>query len=321
MRKRRPGKSSGETAVVEAAWLYYHDGFNQNEIAKKLNVSRATVVNYLQEARELGMIRITLRPEVFTTHELALELCEAFGLSSAYIVPSCEDHEANLNRVARGAAEWLPGLLAPNDRLGVAWGQTIYALAEQLEPTRIPDMSVSQLVGCMATPYGFAAEVCSARLAQKLDAKCINFHVPAIVSEPELAARLREEPIIRDQLQALSNCNKALFAIGTCTADSHVVMSGVATPSDLEWYLSSGARGVLCGQFIDEAGKLVDGPLNARLMSVDLRDLQELEMGILVSAGQDRVPGVRAAIAGGYVSHLVTDAEAAKSLLGRPAQT
>lgn len=316
LRKRKPGKVSGDNAVIEAAWMYYHENRNQNEIAERLDVSRATVVNYLQEARELGMIRLSLQPEIFTTHALAVELRSKFGLKSAYIVPdSHAGNDADIERVAKGAAEWLPELLQSGDRLGVAWGQTIFALTEALEPNTIEDLHISQLVGSMTTPYGFTAEICSTRLAQKLGANCINLHVPAIVSEPELAARLRQEPIIREQLAALSHCNKALFAIGTCTEQSHVVVSGVATVAELAEYVDRGAKGVLCGQFIDAHGKPIHGPLSERLMSVNLTTLVGLDMGLLVSVGPDRVGGMVAACIGGYATHIVTDAATATSML------
>ena len=58
-RRRTVGQVSGESIVIEAAWMYYRDGLNQNEIAKLLQVSRATVVNYLQEARERGSVSYT----------------------------------------------------------------------------------------------------------------------------------------------------------------------------------------------------------------------------------------------------------------------
>lgn len=53
-KRRTMGQISGENAVTEVAWLYYHDGLNQKDIAEALGISRATVVNYLQEARERG---------------------------------------------------------------------------------------------------------------------------------------------------------------------------------------------------------------------------------------------------------------------------
>ncbi|MCF6271942.1 MAG: sugar-binding transcriptional regulator [Rhodobacteraceae bacterium] len=314
-RRRNAGQVSGESIVIEAAWMYYHDGLNQAEIAKRLEVSRATVVNYLQEAREKGYIRISLAPEVFTGHQLAEDLRERFGLKAAYVMPSGASEEDSLMRVARGAAEWLPSLLGAGDRLGVAWGRTVYEVAEALDQSRMKDVTVSQLVGSMATPYGFTAEICSAHMALNLGARCINLHAPAVLSDPALAERLRQEPIIRRQLEALSHCNKAIFAAGSCDPDSHVVGSGLASADDLSWYVAQGATGVLCGRFIDAQGCAIPGALDDRMIGVTLDKLQGLDMGLLVSDGLDKVAPMKAAIAGGYVTHVVTSAETARGML------
>jgi len=315
-RRRNTGQVTGESIVIEAAWLYYHDGMNQTEIASHLGVSRATVVNYLQEAKERGFIRISLAPKAFTTHRLAEEMRERFGLVAVYVVPDGTGTEEDaLLRVARGAAEWLPSLLEPGDKLGVSWGRTVYEMAEAMPQVQTDRITVSQLVGSMATPYGFTAEICSAHLAQRLGAKLINLHAPAVLSDPELAARLRAEPIIRDQIDALSHCNKAIFAAGSCDHSSHIVSSGLASHDDLDWYIRRGATGVLCGRFIDAAGRFIPGELGDRMIGVELDKLQGLDIGLLVSVGSDKVAPMLAAIAGGYVTHVVTSVATAKGML------
>jgi len=312
------GQVSGENAVIEVAWLYYHDGLNQKDIAEALGISRATVVNYLQEARERELIRITLAAPAFTTHRLATDLCKRFGLRSAYVVPDeGADQEEAFRRVVRGAALWLPDLLAPGDNLGVAWGRTVYDLAEALETTRTEEMTVLQLVGSMATPYGFTAEACSTRLAQRLGARCLNLHAPAILSSAALAEALRAEPILRVQLDEIEKVNKLLFSVGTVAADSHIVSSGLATLADLEHYTRSGAEGVICGRFIDAHGKPIPGPMEARMIGIPLERLVGLEMGILVTPGHDKVAATMAAIRGGYVTHLVTGLTVAEALLAQ----
>ena len=315
-KRRISGQISGEDVVIEVAWMYYHDDLNQKEIADRLGISRATVVNYLQEARQRGLIRITLAAPTFTTHRLSGALCARFGLRAAYVVPDeGVDAETTFLRVVRGAADWLPDLLAKGDRLGVAWGRTVYEIAEAVEMHEVEDMTVLQVVGSMATPYGFTAEACSTRLAQRLSARCINLHAPAVVSRAQLARELRDEPILKAQLDLLKTVTKFLFSVGTCASDSHIVSSGLASLEDLRWHVEHGAVGVISGRFIDADGRPVAGEMEQRMIGISLDRLVGLEMGILVTPGLDKVEPSLAAIRGGYVTHVVTSATVATALL------
>ena len=317
--RRQARQVNGDNVIIEAAWLYYNDGLNQSDIATKLNVSRATVVNYLQEARERNFVTITMAPEVFAGHRLSLELEGKFGLAKALVIPDGTGDQASVsNRVARGASRLLPSLLGPGDRLGVAWGKTIHDVAEYLEPAVIADLTVLQLVGSMTTPYGFSADVCSSYVARRLSARCINLHVPAILSDQAVAAQLRKEMLIANQLDEISNFNKTIFAVGPCLPNSHVVSSGVANVEELQWYIDHGAKGVLCGRFIDKDGNGIEGPLDKRMMGVSLDRMRKPEIGILVSAGHDRVNAAVAAMRGDYVTHLVTHQSSAEAMLLKP---
>lgn len=314
--RRRMAGRVGIDIVVEVAWLYYQDGLNQKEIAERLGLSRATVVNHLQEARAKGLIRITLASPAFVQHRLAAALCERFGLQAAFVLPDEGlTEEERFRRVVAGGAMWLPMLLAAGDRLGVAWGRTVHDLAEAIEPQRIPDIEVLQLVGSMASPYGFTAEACSTLLARRLGARCLNLFAPAILSRPTLAAALKNEPIIRAQLDQLLTINKLLFSAGTALPDSHIILSGLATPEDLARNIAKGATGVICGRFVDSEGQAVPDAMEERMIGVALRQLVGLEMGILVTPGHDKVIPSLAAVRGGYVSHLVTGASVAEAML------
>lgn len=296
--------------------MYHNDGLNQQEIAQRLSVSRASVANYLQEARERGFIKINLHPAAFTNHKAAKDMCERFSLKAAYVLPDdAADAEIIFRRVARGAADWLPDLLAEGDMLGLAWGRTMFEMAGLSDPHPFNDLTIVQLVGSMATPYGFTSEACSTRLAQNLRAKCINLHAPAIVSRASLARELREEPIIASQLAFLEKCNKFIFSVGSCEPDSHVVGSGLASLEDLAWYKEKGAAGVVCGRFIDVGGQPIAGPMDSRMIGVELDRLLGLESGILVVPGHDKITAALSAIKGGFVTHLVTSASIAEALL------
>ena len=315
VQKKRDDPDASIDHLVQAAWAYYHDGMKQSEIASLLAVSRASVVNYLAEARARGLVRVSMHPEVFVEHRLSRELADGFGLAGVQVTPNGVSDDPTLKRVAKAAAYWLPGLLEPGDRLGVSWGQTVFEVSEAAAKTPVDDLTVVQLVGSQATPLGFAAETCSANLARKLNAECINLHAPLVLSNADLATQLRAEPVIARQLDAVQRCNKAVFAAGSCSADSHVVTSGVVDSHGLKEFVDKGAAAVICGRFIDADGTPIASETDSRMIGVTLEDMRNKAIGLLVASGRNRAAPALAAIRGGYVTHLSTCTRTARQLL------
>lgn len=305
-----------EQQIIEAAWCYFHDDMGQAEIASHLGLSRSTVVNYLAQARANGYVRVSLQTDVFRERKIAEDLKAKFGLTDVLVAPSLANNAAaNLRRVARIAADWLPELLGPGDSLGVSWGETIYQISKAVEKVMIPDLDIVQLVGSRATPLGFAAEVCSANLAEKFSANLINLHAPLLLESRELATMLQQEPVIAEQLRAVRNCNKIVFAAGSVNSESHVVRSGVVNQETLAAYVKKGAAAVICGRFIDSDGNPIPGEIDDRIIGTTIAELQGKELGLLAASGADKIDATRAAIKAGFTTHLATCSEIAAGLL------
>ena len=302
--------------VLRAAWAYFMQDMSQAQIAERLGVSRASVGNYLRQARESGLVRVSVDPAVTARSTLAHELARRFALEAAYLVPDTGemDGAGALPAVARAAGLWLDDLVPDAASVGVAWGETMHALAFDLPRRSRPDLTIVQLVGSMASPSGFNAEACTSLIAERLGARCVNLYAPAIVSSPKVAETLLAEPVIARQVERLSACNVAVFAVGLVRSDSHVVSSGVATEAELRHYLERDAAGVIAGRFIDKDGEPIPGPLDGRVIGVPLPALRAMARRIVVSAGIDRTTALHAALRGGFATHLVTDIASAKAL-------
>ena len=218
--------------------LFYEDR-NQSEIAETLGVSRSSVVGYLQQARDRGIVEVRLDPNSFARHHYARALKARYGLVDVQIAPG---DAFSLERAALLAARCLPDLLEPGDTLGVAWGQTVFTLSDHVTPRAIADLTIVQMVGAVNSPYGFDSESCASRIAAAFGGRCVNLHVPAIVSSAAMAEALQRESVIAAQLSELGHINKALFAVGSCEIDSHIVTSGIAGPDDLADYRARGGR-------------------------------------------------------------------------------
>ncbi len=308
--------SRQDDAIIEAAWCYYHEGLNQFEIAHRLNLSRASVVNYLAEARKRDYVRISLDSDVFRNQRLSSELKTRFNLTNVLVVPADElSDERSSERVIRAASDWLPHLLEPGDHLGVAWGETIHRLAQIAPKLALSDLTVVQLTGSKPAELGFAAENCAAALAQRFGAQCINLHVPLLLTSARLAAELRAEPMIAVELQMIADCNKVLFACGTTDPQSHIARIGLIDAENLAEMRANGATGVICGRTIDKDGIPIRAPNEDQMIGVSLEQIRNKQMRIFVSAGIERVDSALAALRGGYATHFVTCSETATQLL------
>ena len=303
---------SAEEIIVEAAWAYYYEDRTQSEIAGMLGVSRSSVATYLQQARDAGIVEVRLDPDRFDTRTTAEALRAHYGLQEVLVAPG---RTGSLDRVAQLAARRLPDLLMPGDRLGVAWGQTVATLADCLVARRIEDLKVLQLVGAMRTPYGFDTTNCAARIAAAFTGRVVNLHAPAILSTAALAEALRREELIARQLDALTEINKVVFAVGSVTDQSHIVLCGIATPASLAEYRKMGAVGIVLGRFINRQGEHIEGPLDPRLIGLLPAGIRNREMSMLVSCGPEKVLSIDAALRGGYANRLVTDLPTAEAIL------
>ncbi len=300
--------------IAEVAWMYYVRNLTQGEIADKLSLSKPTVISYLKLAKERNIVCIQVAPEHFRINSLADGLKDKFGLKSVHVVPDEGAQDEVLSRaVCEVAAYHLPNFLEKGDVLGVSWGQTVSFVSEYVPHWPIEDLTVRQLLGSLANPLLSTSESCSTEIARRLGAYCINFNAPAVCSSASLASALKAEPIIREQLDNLQKCNKSIFSLSPCTPDTHVVQFKIATVADIDNYRARGAVGIIAGRFIDAEGRAILGELDERIIGAD-HDLLKTMEGLLVVSGTFKHDATRAALRGGFVDHLVTDAKLAELL-------
>ena len=134
--------------VVEAAKLYYLLDYNQNDIAKKLGVSRPTVSRLLQQAKEEGIVEIKINDPAEDIQQLAKQLEQKFNLKKAIVVSVPEHQDGIIKKyLGKEAAEYLRSIVKDGDVIGVIWGTTLYHVALQLRHKHVKDVKVVQLKG------------------------------------------------------------------------------------------------------------------------------------------------------------------------------
>lgn len=305
--------------IIWAAWLYFAENRTQNEVASELNVSRATIANYLTEARNRGLVSVSIAPDILGNIELGRRLAQKFKLNSAHIVPTPEDRPdisiVLRKRLGVAGARTLSSRLNPAAVVGVAWGRTMLALGEALEPRNLPDVKVVQIAGSSIDGKNSAPESCTALIASKLGAQGINFYAPAILSSIKLHDELMNEPSLVRQMKLINGANILVFGVGALDRDTRFSDSEFLDVDTVRTYLENGAIGVALGRFINIDGVEVDGPLSGRTIGMSLDKMKHVPERLMVTGGAGKAEAVHAMLKGGFVTHLVTDVKTAERLL------
>lgn len=320
----QPQKSRAEVPaefddiVVWAAWLYYEDGLNQSEIAAMLGVSRASVVNYLQEARERGAVLITMDAGVVARSSVSRALAARYGLVEALVVPSPPDADATQRLTALGAAgaRQLVRMVNPGETLCVSWGKTVLAVADAITH-RVEGVTVVQVTGAAMGKREFSAELCSAIMARNLGAVSMNLHAPALLSSAELCTALKREPALQRQFDLIHRAQTIVFGLSGLGPESTMRSAEITTQEEIDAYVKDGAAAVLICRFLNAEGEPVRRDLDHCMMGIELDELLAIPRRLCVAGGSTKVDALRAALKGGYATHLVTDMNTAAALLDR----
>ena len=303
--------------VTWAAWLYYVDELTQAEVAQQLRVSRASVANYLQEARRTGVVTIRIDSGTVSRTEIAEALSRRFSLSAATVLPNLDDRQLE-KRLGKAAAKILSDSVVPGDTIGVAWGRTVLEAARQAESSLVPDLTIVQVSGSSNSSADFSPELCTSLLANQLGARCVNLHAPAVLSSRDLRDRLLAEPSLVRQFALIRSATKILFGVGELGPHSTFADAGMLDEAILSRLRDEGhATGVIIGRLIGPSGEPIASPVDDGIVGISLENLKHIPFRLCLAGGPQKVEAIVAALKGGYATHFVTDHDTAVAILDK----
>ncbi|MGH8713989.1 MAG: sugar-binding transcriptional regulator [Casimicrobiaceae bacterium] len=301
---------------VKAAWLYYVEGLTQEQIAGFLQISRAKVIRLLAAAREGGDVRI--RVEGRASEQIALErkLVARFGLADARVVPAPADEADIAAVVGHAAGIYLGDQVRDGMSIGVGWGATLHMSLKALGSQPLQRLSVISLLGGMTHSRAVNPSAVARRIADAFGADCYQLTAPVIVADEAVRAALWAEPGLRELLERARRVDLALVSVGDVSEEATLFREGLLPRSELAGLHGAGAVGDVLCHFIDARGKVVDHPVNRRVVAVDLDDLRRVPRIVVAAGGRRKVAAIRAALLATGAGVLITEEAAARGLVG-----
>jgi DNA-binding transcriptional regulator LsrR (DeoR family) len=316
-----PPSSSEKSRLDDAAragWLYFIAGNTQDEIARKLEISRPAAQRLVSLALEKRLITFRLEHPIAACMELAQRLTDRFELAYCEIVPTDPGAEKTTVGIAEAAASLLEQKLRSQMPIIIAigTGRAMRATADQVAAMDCPNHVLVSLVGNISPDGSASFFDALTRLADLTKARHYPVPLPLYASSPEeLDQLLRLEPVRR--VRALGEtADLRLVGVGQMDLAAPLHIDGFLSHEGLLDMMRRGAVGEITGWAIDADGNVIEGGANARLTSLPVqKPPHALTVG--VARGQAKLGAIRAALKGRILNGLISD-EATAALLLSP---
>ncbi|MGL4280004.1 MAG: sugar-binding domain-containing protein, partial [Albidovulum sp.] len=109
-------------------------------------------------------------------------------------------------------------------------------------------------------------------------------------------------------------CDLVVVGIGTSVDQAELVTSGMVDIGEMRDIARSGGVGEMLGHFFEASGRAVDTGLTRRILTLPLTALKGRRI-VAVAGGEVKVPAIRAVLASGLLSGLITDERTARAIM------
>ncbi len=314
-RKPEPEKERLDDAG-RAGWLYYIAGNTQDEIAKKLGVSRQTAQRLVSLAVTERLIKVRFDHPLGRCLELSGRLKDTYGLESCEVVPADPtSNSETLGIVEAAAAEMERYLVSRHPVIvGLGTGRALRAVAEQVSPMECPQHKIVSIVGNIAPDGSATVFEVSSRVGDRVGAPHYPMPFPVIAATVHEKNLLVQQKSLRNVMDLAAQADVTFVGIGTVDETAALLRDGFVRPDEMRAMVKAGAVGEITGWNFNAEGKLIDGMINDRVLSVPLEAPAKRRMiGVAMAAGRYRA--ILGALRGKLINGLITNETMAEQLL------
>lgn len=323
-----PSEALEDQALMgRAAWLYHVGGLNQEATARRLGITRARVNKLLADARDSGVVSITINPANVGLLPVEDAICARFGLEFCICTPAL-NHDVStpetdsllagfaFRAVGTAAAAHLRAHLAQTEAavVGTGWGRTLEQMTLQLAGTVAPRARFISLMGSLTANSAYNPFEVVHSLARATGGEGFVLPVPFIADSVEDRQVLVSQRSVQKSLQIARAMTVGYISIGELSETSLLRRQDMITARELSELRAAGAVGDTNGLFFDAAGRAVDHPLNRRTIALGFDELRQSNIVALV-AGSSKLTAARAFLASGVARGLIVDGDTALQIM------
>jgi len=307
--------ANNDEVLYRIARQYYIENLTQEEISRRLHVSRGYVSRLLQKCLDEGIVQVHIQYPFLTNASLEQELRKQFGLKDAVVVDPGNEGGA-LAAIGRAGAYYLQTAVEREDTLGVSWGTTLWQVVYHLLGLRDLKLGVVQLMGGLANTDASTQPNEVARLfALAFGGVSYYLSAPLYVDAEATAHALYNSSIVGSTIRKARTATIGLVGIGAIVS-SNMLFKDAGLPSDTVARLQElGAVGDICGRFYLIDGSPCPSDVNRRTIAITHEELHRMPTMIGIATGDIKTQAILGALRGKLVNVLITDKKTAENVL------
>ncbi|WP_455381653.1 sugar-binding transcriptional regulator [Salinispira pacifica] len=305
--------------LVKVAQMYYIEGLKQEDIARQLGISRSLISMILTEAREVGIVEISVRDPFLNDEKLSRRMQQAFKLKSCIVIPTSVRDESALRKfVAQRTVAVINSLLKNRAVIGLGWGRSCHQFVSVFRKEgEARDVSVVPLVGGsnQMAPY-FQLNELVRILADKLGGKSYFVHAPSLVSSAEERDLFCSSSVMQPIAEKWRSMDIVVAGIGTLPKGQENGREIYKGEGEIYKKLDEvHVVGDLCARYFTVEGEFIRSEYYDRIVGVRAEDLASTKNVVCMAAGSDKAYAVLGALRTGVVNTLVCDQNTAEAVL------
>ena len=304
-------QTSHDELLADIGRDYYVEGKSKVEIATRHGISRFQVARLLDEARQSGIVEITIHSPGRVAAPSAAELQSRLGLDRVIITRSSPDVHAARDILGKAVADELSATARAGTTVGIAWSRTLDVASKHV--TTLPTCDIVQLAGALPVPGSGNSLQLIQRMGQISGSRTWPIWAPLVVADAATAAGLRRQPEIAAALAKADALDLAVVAIGAWAPQLSTVWDRVSN-TDRSEAAAAGAIAECSGRLFDASGRSVSTDLDNRVMAATIAQLRNTPKVIGVARGAELAAAVVAAASSGLITTLVADEALAAAL-------
>lgn len=298
--------------IVLIANLYYKSKLSQQEIAKKLNISRPWVSKLLARAEELEIVKIEVTAPFTNNSELEHALMEKYGIQH---VSAVKTDDTAKDYVALAAANYFISHLKPKDVIGVGWGNAVSRFVSELHPIHSPDAQIVPLAGSFGNTFDILPNYNTIQLAETIGGTANVLHTPATCSSLEEYETLMNNEHTRSLIHMAEHADILLVGIGVFET-SIMPKYGILNPDEIAALKKKHAIGDVGLQYLDVQGNPVDIDATRRMIKADIfKASKNSRITLGIAEGLNKIDIIHVALSLKLINAFFTDEQTAIALL------